>query len=143
MMPLRMTTSVVMTMMLFDLELRHWYFKVVPVDYCATIGEVWLEKGRCISSVVDRSPPLPHPHHRPPHHQKSSSHPPFLLTLNYALRSLMEIPGLDPVREHFNLFPGTRESCVQLLKWPLSFFSFSLRRRNIYLNLKGTVRCWG
>ena len=39
-----------------DLELRHWHFKVVPVDYCATIGEVWLEKGRCISSVVDRSP---------------------------------------------------------------------------------------
>ena len=56
MMALTMTTSVVMTMMLFDLELRHWYFKVVPVDYCATIGEVWLEKGRCISSVVDRSP---------------------------------------------------------------------------------------
>ena len=28
--------------------------QVVPVDYCATIGEVWLEKGRCISSVVDR-----------------------------------------------------------------------------------------
>ena len=135
MMALTMTMSVVMTMMLFDLELRHWYFKVVPVDYCATIGEVWLEKGRCISSVVDRSPP--------PHHQKSSSHPLFLLTLNYALRSLMEIPGLDPVREHFNLFPGTRESCVQLLKWALSFFSFSLRRRYIYLNLEGTVRCWG
>ena len=28
----------------------------------------------------------------------------------------MEIPGLDPVREHFNLFPGTRESCIELLK---------------------------
>jgi len=61
-----------------------YYHGVVPVDYCATIGEVWLEKGRCISSVVDRS--------------------------------LMEIPGLDPVREHFNLFPGTRESCIELLK---------------------------
>jgi len=61
-----------------------YYHGVVPVDYCATIGEVWLQKGRCISSVVDRS--------------------------------LMEIPGLDPVREHFNLFPGTRESCIELLK---------------------------
>jgi len=56
----------------------------MPIDYCATIGEVWLEKGRCISSVVDRT--------------------------------FMEWPGLDPVREHFNLFPGTRESCVELLK---------------------------
>ena len=119
MMALTMTTSVVMTMMLFDLELRHWYFKVVPVDYCATIGEVWLEKGRCISSVVDRS-------------SSSSSKvffaPLFLLTMNYALRSLMEIPGLDPVREHFNLFPGTRESCVQLLKWAL-FFLFTGKKK--------------
>ena len=35
----------------------------------------------------------------------------------WSYRSLMEIPGLDPVREHFNLFPGTRESCIELLKW--------------------------
>ena len=40
-------------------------------------------------------------------------HSPFQLKIN---RSLMEIPGLDPVREHFNLFPGTRESCIELLK---------------------------
>ena len=82
----------------------------MPIDYCATIGEVWLQKGRCISSVVDRfltSFTLFSNQHllHIPSLSKSTNH-----------RSLMEIPGLDPVREHFNLFPGTRESCIELLK---------------------------
>ena len=31
-------------------------------------------------------------------------------------RNLMEIPGLDTVRKHFNMWPGTRESCTELLR---------------------------
>ena len=31
-------------------------------------------------------------------------------------RNLMEIPGLDSVKTHFNLFPGTRDSCADLLR---------------------------
>ena len=134
MMALTMTTSVVMTMMLLISSSDIGILRLFQLTIAPQLGRSGLKK-------ADVFPALLIGHHH--HHQKSSSHPLFLLTMNYALRSLMEIPGLDPVREHFNLFPGTRESCVELLKWVLSFFSFSLGRRYIYLNLEGTVRCWG
>jgi len=35
---------------------------------------------------------------------------------NVVDRFLMDIPGLDEVREHFNMFPGTREECTEVLR---------------------------
>ena len=32
-----------------------YYHGVVPVDYYGLVGEIWLSKGRVVSSVVDRS----------------------------------------------------------------------------------------
>ena len=54
------------------------------MDYFGLVGEIWLRKGKVVSSVVDRS--------------------------------LMEIPYMDPLREAFNLFPGTVDSCSDLLR---------------------------
>ena len=52
----------------------------------------------------------------------------------------MEIPGLDPVREHFNLFPGTRESCIELLKWDLVSTLECLWHQ--FLTFQGWVIAW-
>ena len=62
-----------------------YYHGVVPVDYYGLIGEIWLSKGRVVSSVVDRS--------------------------------LMQVPLMDNLRKHFKLFPGTVDSCSELLEY--------------------------
>ena len=61
-----------------------YYHGVVPVDYFGLVGEIWLRKGKLVSSVVDRS--------------------------------LMKMPGMDDLREVFNLFPGTVDTCSALLR---------------------------
>ena len=64
-----------------------YYHGVVPVDYFGLVAEIWLRKGKEVSSVVDRS--------------------------------LMEIPYMDGIREAFNLFPGTIDTCSDLLRYLL------------------------
>ena len=61
-----------------------YYHGVVPVDYYGLIGEIWLSKGRVVSSVVDRS--------------------------------LMQVPLMENFRTHFKLFPGSVDSCAELLE---------------------------
>jgi len=61
-----------------------YYHGVVPVDYFGLVGEIWLSKGRVVSSVVDRS--------------------------------LMQIPLMENFRTHFKLFPGSVDSCSELLE---------------------------
>ena len=61
-----------------------YYHGVVPVDYYGLVGEIWLSKGRVVSSVVDRS--------------------------------LMQVPLMENFRTHFKLFPGSVDSCAELLE---------------------------
>ena len=64
-----------------------YYHGAVPVDYFCLVAELWLQRGREVHSVVDRS--------------------------------LMQIPYMDNLRKHMKLFPGTVDTCADLLEYEM------------------------
>ena len=57
------------------------------MDYFCLVAELWLQRGREVHSVVDRS--------------------------------LMQIPYMDNLRKHMKLFPGTVDTCADLLEYEM------------------------
>jgi len=65
-----------------------YYHGPVQVDYFGLVGEIWLSRGRFMSSVVDR-------------------------TLDKTIKETLK---LDKLSKYLNLFPGTVDSCAELLQ---------------------------